>query len=77
MTENTKKTPIVVDEVEYLYEEMPAQAQAFVQHIDDLSRKINSAQFNLDQLLIGKQACVNHLKEVLTAKVEEAPEVVQ
>jgi hypothetical protein len=63
MTENTKKTPIVVDDVEYVYEQMPAQAQAFVQHIEDLSRKINSAQFNLDQLLIGKQACVNHLKE--------------
>jgi mevalonate kinase len=77
MTENTKKTPIVVDEVEYMYEDMPAQAQAFVQHIEDLSRKINSAQFNLDQLLIGKQACVNHLKEALTAPAEEVSELVQ
>ena len=77
MTENTKKTPIVVDEVEYMYEDMSPKAQAFVQHIEDLSRKINSAQFNLDQLLIGKQACINHLKEALTAPVEEVPELVQ
>lgn len=77
MTENTKKTPIVVDEVEYIYEQMSPKAQAFVQHIEDLSRKINSAQFNLDQLLIGKQACINHLKEALTEKSEEVFDVVQ
>jgi len=78
MTENTKKTPIVLDEVEYFYEDMNPQAQGFVQHIEDLSRKINSAQFNLDQLLIGKQACINHLKEALAAKETDAqPETVQ
>ena len=52
-----EKTPITIDEVEYFYE--------------DMNRKIGSAQFNLDQLLVGKQAFVNLLKEALTAKVEE------
>ena len=70
---NEKKTPIVIDDVEYTYEEMSAQQQALVQHIDDLNRKINSSQFNLDQLNIGRQACINLLKEALTAKPEEAP----
>lgn len=74
---NEKKTPIVIDEVEYVYEEMNQQQQALVQHIDDLNRKINSSQFNLDQLNIGRQACINLLKEALTAQPEGQPEVVQ
>jgi cell division septum initiation protein DivIVA len=75
---NEKKTPIVLDDVEYTYEEMNAQQQALVQHIDDLNRKINSSQFNLDQLNIGRQACINLLKEALAVKPEEAQtEVIQ
>jgi hypothetical protein len=66
-----EKTPITIDEVEYFYEDMNQQQQALVNHIEDLNRKIGSAQFNLDQLVVGKQAFVNLLKEALTAKVEE------
>lgn len=66
-----EKTPITIDEVEYFYEDMNQQQQALVNHIEDLNRKIGSAQFNLDQLVVGKQAFVNLLKDALTAKVEE------
>jgi hypothetical protein len=79
MTENTKKTPIVLDDVEYTYEQMTPKAQSLVNHVADLDRKISSAQFNLNQLVVGKQAFIGMLKEELT-KVEEievASEVVQ
>lgn len=72
-----EKTPITIDEVEYFYEDMNQQQQALVNHIEDLNRKIGSAQFNLDQLVVGKQAFVNLLKDALTAKTEEVFDVVQ
>ena len=74
-----KTTPIVIDDVEYQFENMTPKAQALVNHVADLDRKIGSAQFNLDQLVVGKQAFISMLKEELT-KVEEtevASEVVQ
>lgn len=66
-----EKTPITLDDVEYFYEDMNAQQQTLVNHIEDLNRKIGSAQFNMDQLLVGKQAFVTMLKESLTAQPEE------
>ena len=65
-----EKTPIVIDDVEYFYEEMNQEQQLLVNHISDLDRKIGSAQFNLDQLAVGKQAFVGLLKTALTTKPE-------
>ena len=68
---NDKKTPIKIDEVEYMYDDMTQEQQMIVNHVENLSRKIASSQFNLDQLNVGKQAFVNLLKESLTKPVEE------
>ena len=65
MAENTKKTSIVIDEVEHFYEDMTKEQQVIVNHLADLDRKIASSQFNLDQLNVGRQAFVNMLKESL------------
>lgn len=64
--EKQKKTPLVIDNVEYLYEEMNQKQQLFVNHISDLDRKITTAKFNLDQLEVGKAAFVQLLKTALT-----------
>jgi hypothetical protein len=67
-----KTTPIVIDDVEYIYEEMTDKQQALVSHIHDLDRKIRSTQFNLDQLSVGKDAFFNMLKaELLPPEAEE------
>ncbi len=63
----TKKTPITIDDVEYVFEDMTPQQQAMVNHITDLDRKIGSSQFNLDQLSVGKDAFVKMLKAALEA----------
>jgi hypothetical protein len=73
-----KTTPITIDDVEYIFEDMTKEQQLLVNHVADLDRKIGSTQFNLDQLSVGKQAFVQLLKEKLAAPVEKAEvEVVQ
>lgn len=63
-TEN-KKTEIIIDNETFYLEDMTQEQQVFVNHLADLDRKINSSQFNLDQLNVGKQAFINLLKESL------------
>ena len=65
MGENTKKTPIVLDDVEYFYEELTQSQQVMVNHIQDLDRKIGGTSFSLDQLNVGKAAFIRMLKESL------------
>jgi hypothetical protein len=65
-----KKTPITIDNVEYQYEDLTSEQQAIFNHCIDLDRKINSAQFNIDQLNVGKQAFFNMLKESLAKPTE-------
>jgi hypothetical protein len=67
-----EKTPITIDGVEYQYEDMTAEQQILCNHCIDLDRKIGSAQFNLDQLMVGKEAFIKRLKEALELKEETA-----
>jgi hypothetical protein len=69
-----KQTPITVNDVEYIYEDMTPEQQVLVNHCLDLDRKIGSSQFNLDQLNVGKQAFVKLLEEALTKKPETIDE---
>jgi hypothetical protein len=73
-----KKTPITINEVEYTYEDLTAEQQTLFNHCVDLDRKIGSAQFNLDQLNVGKNAFIKLLEESLATPVEKAEvEVIQ
>jgi len=69
-----KKTPITVNDKEYFVEEMTEQQQTMVNHIADLERKMGSAQFNMDQLSVGREAFANMLAQSLQ-EVEEAQEI--
>jgi hypothetical protein len=60
-----EKTPIIIDNVEYQYEDMSEEQQLYVNHIADLDRKLTSARFNVDQLEVGKSAFVTMLTESL------------
>jgi hypothetical protein len=73
MAEN-KKTPVVIDDVEYTFEDMTQEQQLMVNHLSDLDRKIASSQFNLDQLNVGKNAFIAMLKESLAATEEPKAE---
>jgi len=65
-----KTTPITVNDVEYVFEDMEPEQQAMVNHVADLERKISSTQFNLDQLSVGKDAFVNMLANSLQKESE-------
>jgi hypothetical protein len=69
-----KKTPIVINDVEYLFEDMTQEQQLLVNHVADLDRKIASSQFNLDQLSVGKQAFIKMLEEALAKQPETIDE---
>ena len=72
-----EKTPITVNDKEYIIEDMNDTQKAYLNHVQDLERKLGNAQFNLDQLSIGRQKFVELLADSLEnpEKVEEAQEV--
>jgi hypothetical protein len=65
-----EKTPITIGEIEYQFEDLSAEQQVLFNHCLDLDRKIGSAQFNLDQLTVGKNAFFSLLKQSLETPVE-------
>jgi hypothetical protein len=67
-----KKTPITVNNKEYIFEDMTNEQQMMVNHIRDLDRKLDNARFNLDQLNVGREAFVNMLAGALEASATEA-----
>ena len=70
-----KKTPITINDKEYILEDMTDEQKTLVNHSVDLSRKIDSMKFNLDQLTVGKETFVKMLEDSLSKeddKVEEA-----
>ena len=68
-----KKTPITIDNVDYNFEDLTQEQQMLFNLCIDLDRKISSAQFNLDQLSVGKSTFMDMLKKSLEVK----PEVTQ
>ena len=49
---------------------MADEQKALLNHINDLQNKMNSMQFNLDQLSVGKDAFISKLREALEEKPE-------
>ena len=69
MTE--EKKVITIDDIEYTEDQLSDEQKMIVNHINSLQQKINSSQFNLDQLRVGQDAFVKMLKDSLE-KVDEA-----
>ena len=60
-----EKTPITVNDTEYLVEDMTEEQRTMLNHINDLGRKMDNARFNLDQLAVGRDAFVKMLADSL------------
>ena len=65
-----EKTPIVINDKEYLVEDLTQEQQAMVNHVSDLDRKLSSARFNLDQLSVGRDTFASMLTQSVEAPVE-------
>ena len=67
MSEKKTQT-IVIDDKEYTEDQLTDQQKVMINHIGDLDRKIRSAQFNLDQLQVGRNAFMDMLKGSLESE---------
>jgi hypothetical protein len=67
MAEKKTRT-ITIDGNDYTEDQLTDQQKVLINHIADLDRKIGSAQFNLDQLQVGRNAFMQMLAASLTAE---------
>jgi hypothetical protein len=73
MAEKQTKT-VTINGTDYTEDQLTDQQKVMINHIGDLDRKMGSAQFNLDQLQVGKQAFVDMLTKSLEEPAKEAAE---
>ena len=66
-----EKNTITVNEKEYDLDSFSDTQKAYLNHIQDLDRKLSNAQFNLDQLSFGREAFVQRLAESLESPPAE------
>ena len=67
MTE--KKTNVItINDQEYTEDQLTDHQKVVINHVQDLDRKIRSAQFSLDQMTVGREAFVN----MLTGSLEDS-----
>ncbi len=69
-----KTNTITINGTDYTEDQLNDTQKVMVNHVADLDRKIRSAQFNMDQLNVGKQAFMQLLTASLEAPAEEAVE---
>ncbi len=65
------KNTITVNDIEYDVDDFTDEQKALLNHVQDLDRKLGNAQFNLDQLMVGREAFVARLAASLEAKSED------
>jgi len=69
-----EKQTIAIDGIEYTEDQLSDEQKILINHLMDLDRKINSTQFNLAQLQVGRDAFMGMLKQSLEAPVEATEE---
>jgi len=73
MSKKQKQTQtITIDDTEHKVSDLSQEQIALVNHVSDLDRKINSSQFNLDQLNVGRNAFMSLLTEAMKIEQEAA-----
>ena len=73
MSKKQKEQTISINEVEHKVSDLTEQQIVIVNHVQDLDRKLSSAQFNLDQLNVGRISFM----DMLTNSFEETAVVEQ
>jgi|TARA_R110002072_G_C7827618_1_gene523874 hypothetical protein len=70
MTDKKTKTPVTIDETEYMLEDMSQVGQRLVQHTADLDRKLQNLGFQLEQMQMGRDSVWAKLQEEIKVKEE-------
>ena len=72
--EMPKEQIITLFDKEYKESELSDEQKAMINHVADLERKIQSSEFNLQQLRFGKQAFLDALKASIEKDEEQDQE---
>jgi len=67
-----KTNTISINGTDYTEDQLTDAQKVMINHIGDLDRKIRSAQFNIDQLNVGRQGFMTMLNASL--EIKEAAE---
>jgi len=67
-----KTNTITINSVDYTEDQLNDTQKVMVNHVADLDRKIGSANFNIDQLKMGRMAFMNTLTASLATEPKEA-----
>ena len=70
-----KTNTITINGTDYTEDDLNDAQKTMVNHVADLDRKIGSANFNIDQLKMGRMAFMNTLTASLSTEPEEAEPV--
>ena len=68
------KKVITIDDKDYTEDQLTDAQKVMINHINSLSQKIGSAEFNLDQLKVGRDAFTKMLRVNLDEEIIEAEE---
>jgi len=71
MSKKEKEQTVTINDVEHKVSDFSPEQITLVNHVSDLDRKIQSSNFNLEQLQFGREAFMSSL----TASLEVQPEV--
>ena len=72
MAKKEKEKPVLkIDDKEYDIESMSDEQKTMINHVADLDRKLQSAEFNLVQLRFGRQAFIDALKASINKEESE------
>ncbi len=72
MTDKKTKTPVTIDEKEYMLEDMSEVGQRLVQHTADLDRKIANLAFQLEQMQMGRENVMSKLQAEIKPEETQA-----
>ena len=67
-----KTNTVTINDKSYTEDQLNDAQKVMVNHVADLDRKIGSANFNIDQLKMGRMAFMNALTVSLSTEPEEA-----
>jgi len=71
MSKNEKNL-ITINDKEHNIDDFTDEQKIMLNHINDLSRKLDNARFNLDQLAVGRDAFVARLATSLEEQPQES-----
>jgi len=71
------KKVITIDDKDYTEDQLTDAQKVMINHINSLQQKIGSAEFNLDQLKVGKDAFIKMLRVSLDEAIIEAEEAAE